>query len=107
MKALILAAGFGVRLREIFHGRPKHLVPIAGRPFLAYLLELLRNNGTTEIVIAVGDLADHIINEFGDGSRWGVSIRYSVDDRPLGTAGTVKHAERFFSEEFFVVNGAT
>lgn len=107
MKALILAAGFGVRLREIFHGRPKHLVPVAGHPFLQHLIGLLRRNEIRDQVIAVGYLSDHIIREIGDGRKFGVKVSYSIDDRPLGTAGTVKHAERFFDEDFFVVNGDT
>lgn len=107
MKALILAAGFGTRLREIFHGRPKHLIPIAGRPFLHQLISLLRRNEIRDIVIAAGYLSDHIIREVGDGRKLGVGVSYSVDDRPLGTAGTVKHAEQFFGEDFFVINGDT
>lgn len=107
MKALILAAGFGVRLREVVHGKPKHLAPISGRPFLAYLIELLRKQGIREVVIAVGYLADRIKHEFGDGRRYGVIVKYSEDDRPLGTAGTVKYAERFFNDDFFVINGDT
>jgi NDP-sugar pyrophosphorylase family protein len=107
MKALILAAGFGIRLREIFHGRPKHLIPINGQPFLHHLISLLRRNEIRDIVVAVGYLSDHIIHEVGDGRKLGVKVDYSIDDRPLGTAGTVKHAEHFFNDDFFVINGDT
>lgn len=107
MKALILAAGFGIRLREVIHGRPKHLANVNGKPFLQHVIELLHKHNISDIVIAVGYLSERIVAEFGDGAPLGVSINYSVDDRPLGTAGTIKHAEKYFTQDFLVINGDT
>lgn len=107
MKALILAAGFGVRLREMIHGRPKPMAPINGKPFLEYLILYLKKNGIKEIVLAVGYLSDYIVDYFGNGSKWGVKISYSVDNRPLGTAGTIKFAQKYFKNDFLVLNGDT
>src|SRR3989344_6392768 len=106
-KVLILAGGFGIGLREIFHGRPKHLVPINGKPFLHYLIKLLQKNNLTNLVLAVGYLSNQIIDEIGDGSRFGVKIIYSVDNRPLGTAGSVKNAQKYFKKDFLIINGDT
>ncbi len=100
MKALILAAGFGVRLREIIHGRPKHLAPINGKPFLRHLIDMLKSRGVDDIVLGVGYLAKSIKDEFSD-------FKFSEDDRPLGTAGTLKNAETLFEEDFILVNGDT
>lgn len=107
MKALILAAGFGVRLRETVHGRPKPMAPIAGKPFLEYLITGLREKGIKDIVLSVGYLSEYISDYFGKGEKWGINISYSVDSRPLGTAGTIKYAERFFKDDFLVLNGDT
>jgi len=106
MKALILAAGFGVRLREIIHGRPKHLVPVNGQPFLRRLLRLLKKHQVTEIVLSVGYLAQYIIDEFTRDNE-GLTIEFSEDQRPLGTAGSLKAAQKYLSEDFFVINGDT
>ncbi|PIS09394.1 hypothetical protein COT75_01810 [Candidatus Beckwithbacteria bacterium CG10_big_fil_rev_8_21_14_0_10_34_10] len=107
MKALILAAGFGVRLREMIHGRPKPMAPIAGKPFLEHLINNLKKKGVKDIVLAVGYLSDYIVDYFGDGKNLRVNIAYSIDNRPLGTAGTIKYAQSFFNEDFLVLNGDT
>lgn len=107
MKALILAAGFGVRLREMIHGRPKPMAPINGKPFLEYLLLNLKKKRIKDIVIAVGYLSDYIVDYFGNGEKWGIKISYSIDSRPLGTAGTIKYAQKHFSSDFLVLNGDT
>ena len=106
MKALILAAGFGVRLREIIHGRPKHLAPVNGQPFLRHLLRLLKKHQITQIVLSVGYLAQYIIDEFTRDNE-GLTIEFSEDSRPLGTAGSLKAAQKYLSEDFFVINGDT
>jgi NDP-sugar pyrophosphorylase family protein len=107
MKALILAAGFGVRLREMVHGRPKPMAPIAGKPFLEYLILHLKKNGIKDVILAVGYLSDYIVSYFGDGKKWGIKISYSIDNRPLGTAGTIKYAQKYFKKDFLVLNGDT
>lgn len=100
MKALILAGGFGVRLRELVHGQPKHMVAINGRPFLRRLVTMLINRGVKEIVFAVGYLPQSIKDEFKEYS-------FSEDDRPMGTAGSLKNSQKLFKEDFFVINGDT
>lgn len=107
MKALILAGGFGTRLKEVIHGRPKVMAPINGKPFLEFLVELLRRNGIDEVVMSVGYLGDFIKKYFGDGSDFGIKISYSSEDFPLGTGGAIKNAEKHFKDTFLVVNGDT
>lgn len=100
MKALILAAGFGVRLREVVHGQPKHMATINGRPFLRYLVTMLIRRGIKEIVFAVGYLPQSIKDEFKE-------YNFSEDNRPMGTAGSLKNAQRFFKSDFLLINGDT
>ena len=108
MKAFILAGGFGTRLREVVHGRPKCLAPVAGRPFLEYLICHLRDQGVRDFVLGVGYLAHYVIDAFGDGSHLDVAIQYSEEDRPLGTAGAIRHAEKLLrGSDFLVANGDT
>ena len=107
MKALILAGGFGTRLKEVISDRPKVMAPVNGKPFLEYIIQLLRRNGIKEIVISLGYLGDYIRAYFGDGTNFGVKIEYVVEDFPLGTGGALKNAETYFKEPFLVVNGDT
>jgi len=100
MKALILAGGFGVRLRELVHGQPKHMAVINGRPFLRHLVTILIKRGIKEIVFAVGYLPQSIKDEFKE-------YCFSEDDRPMGTAGSLKNAQRFFKSDFLMINGDT
>ncbi|MCX6704596.1 MAG: NTP transferase domain-containing protein, partial [Candidatus Woesebacteria bacterium] len=74
MKALILAGGFGTRLKEVISDRPKVMAPVNGKPFLEYIIQLLRRNGFKEIVISLGYLGDYIKAYFGDGTNFGVEI---------------------------------
>jgi NDP-sugar pyrophosphorylase family protein len=103
MKAMILAAGSGTRLRPLTERVPKCMIPIGGKPILERTIEHLRRYGVTELVINVCTLPQVIMDTFGDGERWGVHIVYSVEERPLGTAGGVKRAARFFDQAPFVV----
>ena len=106
-KAFVLAGGFGTRLREVIHGRPKVLATVEGRPFLEYTLRYLGRQGVTQIVLGVGYLAGYVREAFGDGRSLGLQIIYSEEQRPLGTAGAIKNAARFFRDDFFVLNGDT
>ncbi len=106
MKALILAAGFGVRLREIIHGRPKHLAPINGQPFLRHLLKLLKKRGFKQVVLSVGYLSQYILDEF-EHDKEGLKITFSETHRPLGTAGSLKISAKHLNSDFFVINGDT
>ena len=92
MFAIILAGGKGERLRPLTGDRPKPMVPLAGRPIMEYQVDWLREGGVTDIVVACGYL-HHVIEEyFGDGSRWGVRMSYSVEDEPRGRGGALKLA---------------
>lgn len=106
MKALILAGGFGTRLRPLSCTRPKLLFPIANRPMLDWTLESLSKNGVDEVVLAVNYMADALQRYFGR-SKYKVKIVYSYEREPLGTAGPVKKAEKILGhkEAFFVLNG--
>ncbi len=106
MQAVILAGGLGTRLRPITDTLPKVMVPVCGRPFMEYQLEVLARRGIEDVVICLGRLGHMIEDHFGDGRDFGISIRYSADgDGLLGTAGAIKNAEGFLASIFFVVNG--
>lgn len=102
----ILAGGLGTRLRPLTETIPKSLLPVAGRPFLAHQLELLRAQGIERVVLCVGYLGELIRNRFGNGSEFGLRIDYSFDGpKLLGTGGAIKRALPLLGEEFFVLYG--
>ncbi len=103
--AVILAGGKGTRLRPLTLHTPKPIVPILDRPFLTSQIELLRRAGISEIVLSLSYQPRRIENLFGDGSKLGVKIHYTVEHEPLGTAGAVKNAESFLSNRTVVFNG--
>jgi len=105
MKAMILAAGRGTRLAPLTGALPKCMIPIGGMPVLEHTLIRLRGHGVGEVVINLHHQPDVIPAYFGDGSRWGMRITYSLEDDLLGTAGGVKHAAWFFDGPFLVVYG--
>ena len=105
MKAVVMAGGEGSRLRPLTINRPKPMVPIVDRQVMAHIIELLKIHGITEIVVTVQYLANVIQDHFGDGSAHGVHIEYCLEDQPLGTAGSVKNAERMLQEPFLVISG--
>jgi len=102
----ILAGGLATRLRPITEKIPKSLVPVAGKPFLAHQLELLRARGIKRIVLCIGYLGEMIQKDFGDGSAYGVHLDYSFDGpKLLGTGGALKRALPKLGNEFFVLYG--
>jgi len=105
MKAVVMAGGEGSRLRPLTINRPKPMVPLVDRPVMEHIIELLKLHGITEIVVTVQYLANVIQDHFGDGSSWGVHIEYSLEEQPLGTAGSVKNAEHLLKEPFIVISG--
>jgi len=105
MKAVVMAGGEGSRLRPLTSTRPKPLVPVAGRPIMEHILLLLRKHHMREVVATVQYLGASIRNYFGDGSDSGVSLSYSVEDSPLGTAGSVRLAEDQLKDTFLVISG--
>jgi len=109
IKALILAGGFGTRLRPLSCTRPKLMFPIACKPLLEWTLERLENCSVVEVILAVNYMADVFEKSYGS-SRKGVKISYSREKKPLGTGGPLKEAEEHLidggsSEPFFVLNG--
>jgi NDP-sugar pyrophosphorylase family protein len=102
----ILAGGLATRLRPITEKIPKALVEVNGEPFLAHQLRLLRRNDIRRVVLCVGHLANRIEDYAGDGSRFGMEIRYSPDGPSLrGTAGAIAQALPLLPERFFVLYG--
>jgi NDP-sugar pyrophosphorylase family protein len=102
----ILAGGLATRLHPVTERLPKALLPIAGRPFIHWQLSLLAQQGVTEVVLCAGHLGDQIQDSVGDGSGFGVRVRYSFDgDTLLGTGGALKRALPLLGAEFFVLYG--
>jgi len=102
----LLAGGLATRLRPLTDDRPKALLPLAGRPFIHWQLELLAQRGVSEVVLCVGFLGNQIREVVGDGREFGVSVRYSFDGETLlGTGGALKRAQPMLGEAFFVLYG--
>ncbi len=106
MKAMILAAGRGKRLRPLTDHTPKPLLPVSGKPLIQYHIEALAAAGIRELVINHAHLGGHVEQALGDGGRWGVRIRYSPEAEALGTGGGVFNALPLLGPQpFLVVNG--
>ena len=106
MKAMILAAGFGERMRPLTDHTPKPLLRVADVPLIDYHIRALAAAGFTELVINVSHLAQQIVEHCGDGSRWGLSIAYSREHEPLETAGGIHRALPLLGEQPFLVINA-
>lgn len=102
--AVILAGGKGTRLRPYTIALPKPLVPIGDKPILEIIVVQLAKQGFRKIIITVNHQAEIIIAYFGDGSKWGISIEYSLESKPLGTMGPLKLIENL-PDDFLVMNG--
>ncbi|MDP6030413.1 MAG: nucleotidyltransferase family protein, partial [Arenicellales bacterium] len=117
MKAMILAAGKGTRVRPLTHVMPKPMIPVLGKPVMEYLVEHLARHGFDQIMVNISHLAHSIEGYFGDGRRWDVEIGYSFEGyleggetvaEPLGSAGGIKRIQEFgnfFDDTFLVVCG--
>lgn len=105
MKAVIMAGGAGSRLRPMTIERPKPMIPIVNKPVMAHALDLLKRHNITEVIVTVQYLADLIQDFFGDGSSIGMRLHYSVEETPLGTAGSVKNAQAHLTDTFLVISG--
>jgi NDP-sugar pyrophosphorylase family protein len=104
----ILAGGYATRLYPVTKTIPKAMLQVAGKPFIAHQLGLLKKNGIREVVICSGYLSEQIENFIGDGEQFGLSISFSVDgEKPLGTGGAIKKALPLLRDAFFVMNGDT
>src|SRR5437868_14889211 len=93
IKAVVMAGGEGSRLRPLTYRRPKPMVPIVTRPVMEHILRLLKRYGINEVIATLHYRADEIEDFFGDGSQLGMRLVYTVEESPLGTAGSVKPAE--------------
>ena len=103
MKAFLLAAGKGIRLKPLTDRIPKVMIPVAGKPILEYYVEQLAASGIREIFINLHHLPEKIKGYFQDGQKWGVHIKYSYEPEILGTAGAVKRLEKSLAREPFLV----
>lgn len=103
MKAVVMAGGEGTRLRPLTCNRPKPMVPVANKPIIQHIFELLKHHGITDIAVTLYYLADEIESFFSDGADLGLHLSYSVEDVPLGTAGSVKKAAEVFGRERVLV----
>ena len=106
-EAIVLAGGFGTRLREVLPDLPKPMAPVAGRPFLEILLTSLADKGFSRVVLSLGYMADKIITYFGN-SFTGLDLIYVVEDEPLGTGGAVRLAlSQCLQDHIYILNGDT
>jgi mannose-1-phosphate guanylyltransferase len=105
MQAVILVGGEGTRLRPLTSTVPKPVVPLVDRPFIAYMLEWLAKHGVDDVIMSCGFLATSVRNVLGDGSAYGLRLRFVEEPDPRGTAGALKFAEPMLDERFFMLNG--
>ena len=105
MQAVILVGGEGTRLRPLTSTIPKPVVPLVDRPFIAFMIEWLRRHGIEDVIMSCGFLATSVRNVLGDGSAFGISLRYVEEPDPRGTAGALKFAEPMLDERFLLLNG--
>ena len=106
LPAVVLAGGMATRLGAITERVPKSLVDVAGRPFAVHQIELLRRHDLTDITFLLGHLGELVVDALGDGSQWGVNLRYVFDGaEPLGTGGAVRRALPALRGPFFVLYG--
>ena len=105
MKAMILAAGEGTRLRPLTLTTPKVMLPLAGKPLLEYILDWLRFHDITDVAINLHHLPQGVTEWLGDGSRLGMSVTYSLENPILGTSGALTKLREFFDDTFLVIYG--
>lgn len=105
MQAVILAGGLGTRLRPATETVPKPMVPVAGLPYLHFQLVELARQDIRDIILLTGYLGEQIENYFGEGKRLGLSIRYSREPKPMGTAGAVRLAAGLLAGSFLLIYG--
>ncbi|NHM28304.1 NTP transferase domain-containing protein [Desulfofundulus sp. TPOSR] len=105
MKAIIMAGGEGSRLRPLTCNRPKPMVPVANRPMMSHIVELLKAHGFTDVAVTLQYMPEAIRDHFGNGVRYGINMQYFIEENPLGTAGSVKNAREFLDETFLVISG--
>jgi NDP-sugar pyrophosphorylase family protein len=105
LQAVILAGGLATRLGRLTADCPKSMVRVCSRPFIDYQVDLLRENGLTDVVLCLGHLSERVEKHLADGGRHGVKITYSRETELLGTAGALKNAQRHIKGDFLVLYG--
>lgn len=105
MQAVIMAGGQGTRLRPLTSNQPKPMVPVANKPLMEHIVELLKKHGYTETIVTLQFLPTLIANYFGDGSSFGLDMSYVTEESPLGTAGSVRNARALIDRPFLVISG--
>lgn len=105
MQAVVMAGGAGSRLRPLTVGRPKPIVPIVNKPVIAHIRDLLIHHGIKDQIVTLQYMPDQVQDYIGDGSEQGISIRYVIEETPLGTAGSVKNAQAYLDNTFVVISG--
>lgn len=108
MKGVILAGGFGKRLKPITDNCPKPMIEILDKPIIEWQIQLLAKNNIREIIICVGYLKEQIIDHIASGNRFNVKVAYTVEEEPLGTGGALKNTYSLLKDEkegFFMING--
>ncbi len=105
MKAVVMAGGEGTRLRPLTSNQPKPMVPIVGKPCMEHILDLLEQHGFEDVIVTVAFLPQAIRGYFGNGETLGLKIDYSIEESPLGTAGSVRLASGQLDDTFLVISG--
>lgn len=107
MKAVILAGGFGKRLKPLTDQRPKPMIEVLNIPIVEWQVRWLRKFGVKDFVLCTGYMGEQISDHIGDGSRFGARVEYSIEKEPLGTGGALKNAQDFLDgqDSFFMLNG--
>lgn len=100
-----MAGGEGTRLRPLTSNQPKPMVPVTNKPVMEHIIELLKRHGITDIIATLQFLPPLIKTYFGDGADLGVHLSYSTEEKPLGTAGSVKNVEQYLDDTFLVISG--
>ncbi len=105
MKAVIMAGGLGTRLRPLTNSVPKHVLPVAGRPMIEYVIRSMVGGGFEDIILTTGYIYDRIVDVVGDATQYGARAFYSIESKRLGTAGSVKRVESLLDDTFVVGSG--
>jgi mannose-1-phosphate guanylyltransferase len=105
MRAMVLAAGLGTRLRPLTYDRPKPMVPVLNRPVMEHILRLLAKHGFGEVIANLHWFPEQITERFGDGSELGVALTYSREEALLGTSGGVRNVADFLGDDFLIISG--
>src|SRR3990172_3646156 len=105
LKAVVLAAGEGSRMRPLTYTRPKVMLPIANKPILEHLLIEVTKAGIREFIFIVGYRDEQVRHYFGNGAKWGVSVDYCTQRKQLGTADALKAVDGMIDGNFLMING--